>query len=321
MDGNTDSRTAAFERKRPHGDPDNDIRGVTTSGQSTPRKRSKRQDEAGGQELGDSVPVGGNFSTSTIPMGDAGDSRSDMSSDSDADKLGGISSGQGEQKIGGAAPSINWNLGSKARIRTTLRASRPVNPASPRVSISLAAPTSQAEAKDVLFRTNTGSEPLRLGTLIIYKDGRPIVALDPSIPEIPGIKSGALSRNVKLLNPPPGTVHMSSLDNLNGFALKHTGMDGEPSESEDAVVLNQSEHESGEIIEGDLDHGKGEGNSARVETGQVDIEEPRIAAEEKKNKKKSKQREPADEGVLSKNKVVVKNLPFELDESEVRTNN
>lgn len=320
MDEDTDSRTAAFERKRPHGDPENDIRGVTTSGRSTPRTRSKRQDKAGGQELGDSIPVGGDFSTSTIPMGDADDSRSDMSSDSDADKLGGVSPSQGEQKIGGAAPSINWNLGSRARIRTTLGGSRPVNPTNPRVSMSLSAPTSQAQAKDSPARTNTGSEPRQIGTLTINEDGRPMVALDPSIPEISGIKSGVLSPNVKLLNPPPGTVHISTLDNVNGFALKHTGMDGEPSEHEDAVILNlQSEHESGEITEDDVDDGEGEGNNARVETGQMDIEEPRVVADKKKKKKKAKQREPADEGVSSKNKVVVKNLPFELDESEVRT--
>lgn len=317
MDEDNDSRTAAFERKRPHGDSENDTHGIITSSRSTPPKRIKRQDEAGAQELGDSVPVGGNFSTSTIPMGDADDSRSDMSSDSDTDKLGGLSPSQGDQKIGGAAPSINWNLGSRARIRTTLGGSRPVNPKNSHVTMSPLEPTRQAQAEDSPVQTNTGSMPRQIGTLTIHEDGRPIVALDPLIPEIPGIKSGVLSSNVKLLNPPPGTVHMSVLDNVNGSALEHTIMNGDASEYDHAVPLSlQSEHESGEITEGDLDNGEGEGNTARVETGQTNIEEPRAAAEKKK--KKNKQRGLADEGVPSKNKVVVKNLPFELDESEVR---
>lgn len=310
MDEDNDSRTAAFERKRPHGDSANETHGITTSGRSTPRKRIKRQDGAGGQELGDFVPVGGNFSTSTIPMGDTDDSRSDMSSDSDTDKLGGVSPSRGGQKIGGAAPSINWNSGSRARIRTTLGVSRPVNPKNPHVTMSPLEPTRQAQAEDSPVQTNTGSMPRQIGTLTIHEDGRPIVALDPLIPEIPGIKSGVLSSNVKLLNPPPGTVHMSVLDNVNGSALKHTGMNGKASENDHEVPLSlQSEHESGEITEG-------EGNNARVESGQMNVEEPSAAAEKKEKKKK--QRGLADEGVPSKNKVVVKNLPFELDESEVR---
>lgn len=310
MDEDTDSRTAAFERKRPYGESQNDIQGV--SGQSTPRKRAKRPDEADEQDLGESVPVGGNFGMSTNPMDDADDSRSDVSFDSNADRLDGVSLTQVNQKIGGAAPSINWNVGSRATIRTTLGSSRTINQTSSQASMPLSVPISQAQAKESPVRTSTGSTPRQIGTLTIDEDGRPIVALDPSIPEIPGINSGVLSPNVKLLNPPPGTVHTSLLDDVSGLALEQTIKNSGTSEDDDAVILNlQSEHESGEITEGDLNHEKNEGQSVHVKSGRMDIEEPVAAREEK-------QRGPPDGGVLSKNKVHIKNLPFELSASEVR---
>ena len=317
MDEDTDSRTAAFERKRPHGASENDTHELATSGQSTPRKRIKRQDKAGGQDLGDFITVGGNFSTSTIPMDDAEKSRSDVSFDSDTNKLGGGSPSQAEQKVGGALPSINWNVGSRARIRTTLGGPRTVSRTNPLASTLLSAPTNQAQAKDSSARTSTGGTPRLIGTLSIHEDGRLIVALDPSIPEIPGIKSGVLSPNVKLLNPPPGTLHTSILDDANGIALEQTVEDGQPSEvggaseDDDAVIVNlQSEQESGEITEGDLAHGKDERNKAQVEIVRMDVEEP-VAEREKKKLG------PPDKSISSKNKVIVKNLPFELSEKEV----
>ena len=330
MDQDTDSRTAAFERKRPHGDPENDPYELATSGQSTPRKRAKHQDNAGGQDPGHSVPVGVNFSTSTVPSDDADDSRSDVPSGSDANKLGAGSPSQAEQKVGGAAPSINWNVGSRARIRTTLGGPRTANQINPQASTSLSAPTEQTQATDSSVRTNTEILPRQIGTLTIGEDGRPIVALDPSIPEVPGIRSGVLSPNVKLLNPPPSTVHTSSLDVTNGFALEQTVKDGETSEDDDTVLLNlQSEQESGEITEGGLDHGKEGADNVQTETGRMEIEEPvvadnvqtetgRIEVEEPVAVRETEQRGPPGECIFSKNKVVVQNLPFEFSESEVR---
>lgn len=311
MDEDTDSRTAAFERKRPQGESENDTHRVATSGQSTPRKRVKRQDMSRGQAPGDSGPVGRDFSRSRIPMDDRGDSRSDVSSDSDANKVGAVSPSLADQKLGGAAPSINWNVGSRARIRTTLGGSRTVNQTSPQASMSLSAATTQVQAKDSPIQESTECTPRLIGSLPVQEDGPPTVALNPSVPEIPGTKSGVLSPNVEFSNPPPGTVHTSLLDNANGVALERAIKEGEVSGNDDAVPLNlQSEQESGKITEADLELRKDEGNKTQVEIGRMEFEEPVTVREQK-------QLGSPEESNPSKNNVIVKNLPYDLSETEV----
>ena len=311
MDEDSDSRTASFERKQPHGDSDNDPSGDAASTHSTPRKRVKRRGKAGGRDLRDFVPVGGNFSTSTVPLDDADDNRSDVSSGSGVEKNGGVPLSQASRDLVGAAPSINWNVGSKAKIRTSLGGSSATKQTTSRAT-SQSAPTSQAEAKESPVQASPQSTPRQIGTLTIPEDGRPFVALDPSIPEIPGIKNGLLSSNVKLLNPPPGTIHESTSDNYDDPALEQIAEDGGGSDDDDAVVLNlQSEQESGEITEGDAKHKEDEPSEAQGKNGPMEVDQP-VAPKEKK------QRGPPEDGIPSKNKVMVTNLPYDLSENQVR---
>ena len=70
MEGDTDSRTASLERKRPYdlaiGDGSLNAGSVT----STPRKRAKYTGKVGYQDVRDFVPTGATFSSSAVPFDD-----------------------------------------------------------------------------------------------------------------------------------------------------------------------------------------------------------------------------------------------------------
>lgn len=62
-----DSRTATFERKRPHDPAAGDTNSNTGSAKSTPRKRARRERGVGHQDVRDFVPDGASFSSNIVP--------------------------------------------------------------------------------------------------------------------------------------------------------------------------------------------------------------------------------------------------------------
>ena len=73
-DINSDT-AAPLERKRPHDNADNADNALNTvTAHSTPRKRAKKAEKPGYQDVRDFVPVGATFSTSVVPMGEVRDS-------------------------------------------------------------------------------------------------------------------------------------------------------------------------------------------------------------------------------------------------------
>ena len=115
-----DSRTASFDRRRPHDQYTDGGIETSTSSQSTPRKRARRGRQTDGQDLRDFVPGGASFSSTDLPSRDRSESPPQQSTH-------GVEVGRDNalSTSTGAAPLINWNLGSKAKIRTTLGGTRP----------------------------------------------------------------------------------------------------------------------------------------------------------------------------------------------------
>ena len=99
-----DSRTSSFSLKRAH---DGASRPVEDGNPSlpTPRKRARRLRNSVRDNIQDFVPTGATFSRSVIP----------------SDPDGPVGLEQEPHEDSGSAPSINWNTGSKAKIRTSFR--------------------------------------------------------------------------------------------------------------------------------------------------------------------------------------------------------
>ncbi|KAL8824357.1 MAG: hypothetical protein Q9170_008186, partial [Blastenia crenularia] len=103
MEEVTDSRAAAFSLKRSHNNASHPAN-IGGSSASTPRKRARRIDKLNTLDAREMVPLGGSFSVDAAILdhdhhaaGDQDDSNSDL------------------------VPSMNWNTGTKARIRVSLR--------------------------------------------------------------------------------------------------------------------------------------------------------------------------------------------------------
>lgn len=105
IDADTDSRTATFERKRPHDVATQDDNSNSGSAHSTPRKRKKHAAKLGYQDVRDFVPNGGSFSTDVCHL-----------------EEGNNDDGKKSQEAAetGAAPSMNWNAVNHTKIRTSL---------------------------------------------------------------------------------------------------------------------------------------------------------------------------------------------------------
>ena len=100
MEQNLDSCSATIERKRPHDVIISDGSSITGSAHSTPRKRAKRVEKLGHQDVRDFVPVGATFSTSVVPVEEAqdiGDGGSEVYLDPESDVL----SDHGSFKVSG----------------------------------------------------------------------------------------------------------------------------------------------------------------------------------------------------------------------------
>lgn len=78
-EGEADSGTATFERKRPHDVLSRDDASNAGSAHSTPRKRAKYAGKLGHQDIRDFVPVGASFSTSAAPVDEVEDRGNDAS--------------------------------------------------------------------------------------------------------------------------------------------------------------------------------------------------------------------------------------------------
>jgi len=122
-----DSRTASFRKKR-HlnaSNPNNNVQRSSSDG-STSRKRTKRQTRTGDQDLRDFVPLGAGFSTTAkVLEGHECIETHYISDESSEGSEGGVILSTSEAANSGQlAPAMNWNSGSKARIRTTLGGER-----------------------------------------------------------------------------------------------------------------------------------------------------------------------------------------------------
>ena len=122
-----DSRTASF-RKRPHLHTPNldDDTQLSSGNSNTARKRAKHVSRTGEQDLRDFVPLGAGFSTAAGVLEGQGEIETHyISDDSSAESEGGVVVATSDtSKLGGLAPAMNWNMGSKAKIRTTLGGER-----------------------------------------------------------------------------------------------------------------------------------------------------------------------------------------------------
>ncbi|KAI9881586.1 MAG: hypothetical protein M1830_000150 [Pleopsidium flavum] len=118
-----DSRTASFGKKRQlyASNLDDDTQQSSSDG-SISRKRARRNVRTGKQDLRDFVPPGADFCTSAGVLDEHEAVEPYNISDGPSDRSGagvGISASPRTNRAG-LAPSINWNAGSKAKIRTTL---------------------------------------------------------------------------------------------------------------------------------------------------------------------------------------------------------
>jgi len=122
-----DSRTASFGKKRQlyTSNLDEDTQPSSDDG-NTPRKRARRELPTGKQDLRDIVPPGADFCTSAGALDGHECVEAYSVSDGPSDKSGAGAdlSASNRTNPAGLAPSINWNAGSKAKIRTTLGGGR-----------------------------------------------------------------------------------------------------------------------------------------------------------------------------------------------------
>ncbi|KAL8802446.1 MAG: hypothetical protein Q9182_003814 [Xanthomendoza sp. 2 TL-2023] len=109
MDQNTDSRTASFSLKRPHTEPTQSENGGS-SVPVTPRKRARRVENLDIQDGREPSPAGENPNTPVASL------------DGQEISIKGRAAGQQhDSPLSQSIPSMNWNSGSKAKIRVSLR--------------------------------------------------------------------------------------------------------------------------------------------------------------------------------------------------------
>ncbi|KAL8707595.1 MAG: hypothetical protein Q9225_007729 [Loekoesia sp. 1 TL-2023] len=117
MDEDTDSRTASFALKRPHSDashPENSGSSSTSTLTSNPRKRPRRANKLNTQDLRDFVPSGGSFSANAASLDSGPDKIKDQAAEEHLNS-------SPYQQTSHQNPSMNWNTGTKAEIRVSLR--------------------------------------------------------------------------------------------------------------------------------------------------------------------------------------------------------
>lgn len=110
-----DSRTAIFERKRPHDVATHDDNSNAGSTKTTPRKRIKHSGKLGYQDVRDFVPNGANFSTRSVSIGE-GSEGEDESRSEKSDREIGDSPSASAGAISGKEDELAVNEGRRVRV-------------------------------------------------------------------------------------------------------------------------------------------------------------------------------------------------------------